>query len=146
MECEDLYAGRIDEARKRLLVEWPALKRSLMFRKCQTFRIMLFYMRARTALAAWTLRRRDRILIEEIELYISRLKNARSPWGTALGEAIESSLEAGRGHVKSSDSPAGECGSDIKSAGFPPASGSHFASTLVESWKARKGLFSRPCR
>ena len=98
VECE-LYAGRIDEARKRLLMEWPALKRSLMFRKCQTFRIMLFYMRSRTALAAWTLRRRDRILIEEIELYISRLKNARSPWGTALGEAIESSLEAGRGHV-----------------------------------------------
>jgi eukaryotic-like serine/threonine-protein kinase len=98
VECE-LYAGRIDQARKRLLLAWPALKRSLLFRKCQTFRIMLFYMRARTALAAWTLRRDDRILIQEIELYLSLLKKARSPWGTALGQAMESSLEAGRGHV-----------------------------------------------
>ncbi len=38
-------------------------------------------------------------MIKEIELYISQLKNARSPWGTALGEAIESSVEAARGHV-----------------------------------------------
>jgi hypothetical protein len=98
VECE-LYAGRIDQAHNRLLAEWPALKRSLLFRRCQPFRILLFYLRGRTALATWIEQRDNRILIREIELYISQLKNARSPWGTALGEAIESSLEAGRGHI-----------------------------------------------
>jgi hypothetical protein len=65
-EC-DLYAGRVEEARSRVLTEWPGLMRSLRFRKGQTIRIMLFYMRGRTALAMWTQRRDDRMLLREVE-------------------------------------------------------------------------------
>jgi hypothetical protein len=82
------------------LGEWAALKSSLLFRKCQTFRIMFYYMRARTALAIWLQRRDDRALLREIGLYISMLRNARALWGVALGDALQSSVEAGRGHVK----------------------------------------------
>lgn len=99
VECE-LYAGRIDQARNYLLGEWAALKSSLLSRKCQTFRIMFYYMRARTALAIWLQRRDDRALLREIELYVSMLRNARALWGVALGDALQSSVEAGRGHVK----------------------------------------------
>jgi hypothetical protein len=99
VECE-LYAGRIDHARNRVLSEWPAMKRSLLFRKCQTFRILLFYMRARTALATWMQQRDDRTLVREIKHYATLLTNARSPWGTALGHTLRSSVEAGRGQVR----------------------------------------------
>jgi hypothetical protein len=99
VECE-LYAGRIDEARSRVLKEWPALKSSLLFRKCQTFRIMVFYMRARTALAVWLSRSDDQVLIKEIKLYISLLFNARSPWAKALGRALQSSIAAKAGDEK----------------------------------------------
>jgi eukaryotic-like serine/threonine-protein kinase len=98
VECE-LYAGRINQARNRSLAEWGALKNSLLARKCQTFRIMLYYMRARTALAMWLQRRDDRALVGEIEHYVSQLKNSRAPWGAALGEALQSSVDAGHGRV-----------------------------------------------
>ena len=99
VECE-LYAGRIDQARNYLLGEWAALKSSLLSRKCQTFRILFYYMRARTALAPWLQRRDDRALLRETELYVSMLRRSRAPWGVALGDALQSSVEAGRGHVK----------------------------------------------
>jgi len=99
VECE-LYAGRPDQARKSVLGEWKALKSSLLFRKRQPFRILLYYMRARTALAMWLQRREDRALAREIEYYVSLLKNAGAPWGAALGEALQSSVEAGRGHLR----------------------------------------------
>jgi len=99
VECE-LYAGRPDQARKSVLGEWKALKSSLLFRKSQPFRILLYYMRARTALAMWLQRREDRALAREIEYYVSLLKNAGAPWGAALGEALQSSVEAGRGHLR----------------------------------------------
>ncbi len=98
VEC-DLYAGRIKQARSRVLMEWPALMRSLLFRKCQTARIMLFYMRGRTALASWT-QDHDGTLVREIEHYASLLTNARSPWGAGLGDSLRSGVEAGRGHVR----------------------------------------------
>jgi tetratricopeptide (TPR) repeat protein len=97
VECE-LYAGRIEEARKRMLAEWPAMMRSLLSRKCQWFRIMLFYMRARTSLALWILQKNDSVLLKETESYISRLRKMRSPMGTALGDALQSSVESGMGH------------------------------------------------
>ena len=98
VECE-LYAGRIDQARSRLLKEWPALKASLLFRKCQTFRIMLLYMRARTALAAWLTQRDDSVLSKEVNSCVSLLLKSRSPWATALGHALQSSIAYGTGHV-----------------------------------------------
>jgi hypothetical protein len=98
VECE-LYAGRFEQARNRVLREWPAMKRSLLSRRCQTFRIMMYYMRGRTALATWTQQRDDRILFREIEHYASLLTNARSPWGAALGDALRSSVEFGRGRL-----------------------------------------------
>jgi hypothetical protein len=98
VECE-LYAGRFGQARSRVLMEWPALKRSLLFSKCQTFRIALFYMRARTALATWLQQRDDHTLVREIERYASLLTKTRSPWGAALGDALRSSVEAWRGDV-----------------------------------------------
>jgi len=98
VECE-LYAGRFDQARDRVLMEWTALKRSLLFVKGQTFRILLFYMRARTALATWLRQRDDRTLVREIEHYASLLTKTRSPWGAALGDALRSSVEVWRGDV-----------------------------------------------
>jgi hypothetical protein len=99
VEC-DLYAGRLEKARSRALTEWSAMRRSLLSRKCQTFRIMLFYMRGKTALAIWTRQRGDRTLVREIEHYSSRLTKSRSPWGAALGNALRGGLEAGRGRVR----------------------------------------------
>jgi len=99
VECE-LYAGRLDQARKRVLKEWPVVQSSLLCRKCQPFRILSYYMRARTALAVWLRKRNDRGLEREIEYYASQLKHARSPWGAAFAEALLSPLEAGRGHLR----------------------------------------------
>jgi hypothetical protein len=98
VECE-LYVGRVDAARKSVLTDWSAMKRSLLCRKCQTFRIMLFYTRARTALASWIERQDDRSLIEETESYIRLLKAERSPLSAALGDALQSSVETHRGNV-----------------------------------------------
>lgn len=99
VECE-LYVGRFEQARRRVLTEWSALLGSLLFRKCQSFRVLLYYMRARTALAIWLQQRDDRTLVREVEHYASRLRAIRSPWGVAIGEALQSSVEAGCGRVQ----------------------------------------------
>jgi hypothetical protein len=83
-----------------MLMEWRALKRSLLLRKFQALRIASLYLRARTALAVWVQQHDDRTLVREIEDCASLLTNARSPWGAALGGALRSSVEAGRGQVR----------------------------------------------
>jgi hypothetical protein len=74
--------------------------RSLRFRKGQTIRVMLFYMRGRTALAMWTRRHEDRTLLREVERYASMLAGTGSPWGAALGNALRAGVEAGSGDVR----------------------------------------------
>jgi serine/threonine protein kinase len=95
-EC-DLYTGRVAEARGRVLTEWPALMRSLRFRKGQTIRIMLFYMRARTALATWYQHRDDGALPREVERYASLLEGTGSQWAAALGDALRGAVAAANG-------------------------------------------------
>jgi hypothetical protein len=48
MECH-LYAGRTEEARRFLLADWKAIRRSLFTRKSQMQRTTLYYARGRTA-------------------------------------------------------------------------------------------------
>jgi len=60
---------------------------------------MLSYMRARTAFASWTLRRDHGALLRETRSYISLLKGARSPLGTALGELLQAAIAATEGRV-----------------------------------------------
>jgi hypothetical protein len=98
VECE-LYAGRIDAARARVLSEWPMMKRSLLARKCQFFQVMLSYMRARTAFASWIFKRDQVALMRETRSFISRLQGARSPLGTALSELLVAAIAATEGRV-----------------------------------------------
>ena len=83
MECH-LYAGRTEEARRLLLEDWPAIRKSLFTRKSQMQRTTLYYARGRTALAEW-LRQPDKsVLRQEINEYAKRLSGVGSPWGDAF--------------------------------------------------------------
>lgn len=98
VECH-LYAGRTDLARRLVLSEWQTIGGSLIFRKAQSFRIVLFYMRARTALAAWLKERSNRRLRREVEQYAGKLANIGSPWGEGIGKMLSAGLLAGQSRV-----------------------------------------------
>jgi hypothetical protein len=98
VECE-LYAGRGQQARELVLAQWSVLMSSLLFRKCQTFRIMLFYMRGRTALFQWLRQRGDRRLRRELDEYALRLAKTGAPWGKALGDTLSAGVFAGLGQT-----------------------------------------------
>ncbi len=94
MECH-LYAGRTEEARRLLLEDWPAIRKSLFTRKSQMQRTTLYYARGRTALAEW-LRQPDKSLLrQETEEYAKRLTEVRAPWGSAFSRMLRAGLAAG---------------------------------------------------
>jgi hypothetical protein len=94
VECR-LYSGRTEEARQILLADWQAIRRSLLFRKAHTQRVILFYARGRTALAEWLRRRDARELRAETEQYSQRLAKLRSPWGIALSILLRAGILSG---------------------------------------------------
>jgi serine/threonine protein kinase/tetratricopeptide (TPR) repeat protein len=94
MECH-LYAGRTEEARRHILADWRAIRRSLFTRKSQLQRTTLYYARGRTALAEWLRNRSENALRKEIEEYATRLENVHSPWGDALSRILRAGVAAG---------------------------------------------------
>jgi hypothetical protein len=95
VECQ-LYAGRVELARARVLSEWKAMSGSLLFRKAQTPRILLFSMRGRTALAAWLRDRMNRKLLREVEHFARKLMNTGAPWAEAISLMLRAGVLAGR--------------------------------------------------
>jgi hypothetical protein len=77
VECL-LYAGRVEEARRKIISDQPAIRRSLITRKSQIHKTMLFYLRGRTALAEWLLSSCDAMRVEA-EHFADRLTRLRCP-------------------------------------------------------------------
>ena len=95
VECL-LYQGRVEEARQRLLSDWQSIRGSLFTRKSQLHRLMLFYLRGRTALAVWQVRQDAHNLRSEIDQYAKRLSKLHSPWADALSNLLHAGvLKAG---------------------------------------------------
>jgi eukaryotic-like serine/threonine-protein kinase len=95
----ELYAGRVEEARRLILDDWKPLRGSLLFRKCRIFRVMLFYLRARTALAAWLAHSEDIKLRREVKTYIWRLAHIGSPWANPISNALRAGVYAKTGRL-----------------------------------------------
>ncbi len=96
MECH-LYAGRAEKARQVLLADWAAIRHSLIFRKSQIYRVILYYARGRTALAGWLGRPDAGELRVETEQFARQLAKLRSPWGDALSSLLRAGVVAGLG-------------------------------------------------
>jgi tetratricopeptide (TPR) repeat protein len=94
-----LYAGRTKEARELLLADWTSIRRSLIFRKNQTWRVILSYVRGRTALAEWLRSPEINKLRVEAEEYASKLCKLGSPWGDALALLLRAGIKAGGDQV-----------------------------------------------
>jgi hypothetical protein len=96
MECH-LYSGRAEQARRVILADWNAVRRSLIFRKSQIYRVILYFARGRTALATWLANPAARELRVETEQFARRLGKLNSPWGDALRNVLRAGVMAGLG-------------------------------------------------
>ena len=94
VECL-LYAGRVEEARRKIISDWPSIRWSLITRKSQIHKTMLFYLRGRTALAEWLLSSCDAMRVET-EHFADRLTRLRCPWATAFSCLLRAGLNAGK--------------------------------------------------
>lgn len=97
VEC-DLYSRQLERARRIVLEEWPLMMRSLITRS-QAVRIVLFYMRGRTAMACWLNCLDNKRLLHEVTRYADLLARTRSPWGIALSHALNAGICSGRGQI-----------------------------------------------
>jgi serine/threonine protein kinase len=94
VECH-LYAGRTEQARRLMLADRTAIRRSLLFRKSQIYKTILFFVEGRTALAEWLRTTGNQGLRREVEEYSSRLEKLGSEWGVALSKLLHAGIAAG---------------------------------------------------
>jgi serine/threonine protein kinase len=94
VECL-LYANRTEEAREVLLSRWQPIWRSLYARKSQPHRIILFNLRARTALAQWLGKTASRESRTEIEQFAGKLAAIGSPWAAGFSLLLRAGVAVG---------------------------------------------------
>ncbi|MFO0950342.1 MAG: AAA family ATPase [Isosphaeraceae bacterium] len=92
----DLYLGQTADARSLLLGRWPALRRSMLL-QVQFVRVMMRYLRARTALAAASREGAPAPLIAEARTYGRKLVGERAPWASGLSLLVEASARSLQG-------------------------------------------------
>jgi hypothetical protein len=89
VECH-LYLGEYERARTILATDWDRMSRSFILR-WQTLRIMVLFLKGRTALACWLDRRDDAALRREVLDCARKLARIRSHWTKPMADVLRAS-------------------------------------------------------
>jgi hypothetical protein len=92
----DLYAGAGASASQRLTGQWPAIVRS-HFLGAQTLRVLLWDLRARSALAAAASAGEPRPLLRAAEGGARRIEREQMPWSEPIAQLLYAGVAAARG-------------------------------------------------
>lgn len=93
----DLYRGDGLTARDRLTARWPALAGSLLLRILQIVRIIMFALRARSALALAATAADSGPLLRDAERDARVLERENVPWSAPLAQLLRAGIAARRG-------------------------------------------------
>jgi serine/threonine protein kinase/tetratricopeptide (TPR) repeat protein len=114
-----LYEGDADGARRRLLEDWPLLRRSHLL-LVQQVRIVMLDLRARCALAASTCHAPDApitaTLLREAARDARALRRERVAWAEALGALIEAGMAGSAGDTPQASERLTEATSRLEAA------------------------------
>jgi serine/threonine protein kinase/tetratricopeptide (TPR) repeat protein len=87
----DLYAGRVEEAFRRIESHWGRLRRSL-FLEIEAIRIFMLHLRGRCGLALAARTRDRRTLLGGVARDARRLERETAPWATAMARNLRAGI------------------------------------------------------